>query len=60
MEKVIAEMNAMRFGDHPPPPPPPELDPAKRNWIMKDIILAIETAKTLPVYQKLDDKDKVI
>uniref|UniRef100_A0A914D922 Uncharacterized protein n=1 Tax=Acrobeloides nanus TaxID=290746 RepID=A0A914D922_9BILA len=61
MEKIIAEMNEkMRFGNHPPPPSPPELDPAKRNWIMKDIILAIETAKTLPVYQKLDDKDKVL
>lgn len=42
-----------------PPPPHPDFDPAHRNWAANDIILCIEAAKTLPVYQKLDDRDKV-
>uniref|UniRef100_A0A914D7Q6 Uncharacterized protein n=1 Tax=Acrobeloides nanus TaxID=290746 RepID=A0A914D7Q6_9BILA len=38
----------------------PNFDPAHRSWAAIDIILCIEAAKTLPVYQKLDDRDKII
>lgn len=31
----------------------------KRNWLVTDIILTVEAAKTLPVYQKLHFEDKV-
>uniref|UniRef100_A0A914C044 Nuclear receptor domain-containing protein n=1 Tax=Acrobeloides nanus TaxID=290746 RepID=A0A914C044_9BILA len=55
--KVVTQIEKSRLHDLPHPP---ELDIRKRHWLSTDVVLAIEMAKALPIYQKLDEQDKVI
>lgn len=42
-----------------PPPGPPPKGPPKRHWLTIDLILCIEVAKVIPVFEKLQPSDKV-
>ena len=36
-----------------------EKGPIKRHWLVIDFILSLEMAKILPIYQNLNENDKV-
>uniref|UniRef100_A0AC34QPW0 Uncharacterized protein n=1 Tax=Panagrolaimus sp. JU765 TaxID=591449 RepID=A0AC34QPW0_9BILA len=66
VSEVLKRKTALRFSDryekanwpavkYPQEPPP---GPPKRHWMAIDVILTIEAAKVMPVFDKLDFQDK--